>query len=261
MTVKPMSVHPVSYIKCVGRGKRSRNGAPSVQSSSSFAHKCLNAWSSALLTDLRLPSRAGLMAPRAHKRSGVPQGSIVIHGTRPAPAGKGKRSLHSHPHVPRRKGHKHPLKFSLSSRTFLLTMFQSFSSPFHSKSRDGHHRDTTTGSSSERSSRSRMSFFRSPDPSPISTRSRSRATTRSQTPSPNGSHSDLSTATDPPRPPIILGICAMDVKARSKAMREILTRLVDRAKGAIEIRMFGDKVILDEGKLSRPTCLQLSDGC
>lgn len=39
----------------------------------------------------------------------------------------------------------------------------------------------------------------------------------------------------------------MDVKARSKAMREILTRLVERGKGAIEVRLFGDKVILDEG--------------
>jgi inositol hexakisphosphate/diphosphoinositol-pentakisphosphate kinase len=39
----------------------------------------------------------------------------------------------------------------------------------------------------------------------------------------------------------------MDVKARSKAMREILTRLVERGKGAIEVRVFGDKVILDEG--------------
>ncbi len=39
----------------------------------------------------------------------------------------------------------------------------------------------------------------------------------------------------------------MDIKARSKAMREILTRLVERGKGAIEVRLFGDKVILDEG--------------
>lgn len=39
----------------------------------------------------------------------------------------------------------------------------------------------------------------------------------------------------------------MDIKARSKAMREILTRLRERAKGAIEVKVFGDKVILDEG--------------
>lgn len=71
--------------------------------------------------------------------------------------------------------------------------------------------------------------------------------TRSSTPSPNGSHSDISAANDPIRPPIILGICAMDIKARSKAMREILTRLVERARGGIEVKVFGDKVILDEG--------------
>jgi len=44
----------------------------------------------------------------------------------------------------------------------------------------------------------------------------------------------------------------MDIKARSKAMREILTRLVERARGAIEVKLFGDKVILDEGQ-----CLKL----
>lgn len=49
-------------------------------------------------------------------------------------------------------------------------------------------------------------------------------------------------------PPIVLGICAMDVKARSRAMREIIIRLVERAHGAIEVKVFGDKVILDEGK-------------
>lgn len=42
----------------------------------------------------------------------------------------------------------------------------------------------------------------------------------------------------------------MDIKARSKAMREILTKLVERARGAIEVKVFGDKVILDEGKPS-----------
>lgn len=47
---------------------------------------------------------------------------------------------------------------------------------------------------------------------------------------------------------VILGVCAMDVKARSKAMREILTRLVERARGTIEVKVFGDKVLLDEGR-------------
>ena len=47
----------------------------------------------------------------------------------------------------------------------------------------------------------------------------------------------------------MLGVCAMDVKARSKPMREILTRIVELARDAIEVKIFGDKVILDEGDL------------
>ncbi|KAJ7667983.1 histidine phosphatase superfamily-domain-containing protein [Mycena polygramma] len=46
----------------------------------------------------------------------------------------------------------------------------------------------------------------------------------------------------------------MDVKARSKAMREIVTRLVERANGAIEVKVFGDKVILDEDVENWPRC-------
>ncbi len=40
----------------------------------------------------------------------------------------------------------------------------------------------------------------------------------------------------------------MDIKARNKAMTEILTRLVQRARGGIEVKVFGDKVIFDEGE-------------
>jgi hypothetical protein len=68
---------------------------------------------------------------------------------------------------------------------------------------------------------------------------------RASTPSPTSSYTDLQN--EDPRPPIVLGICAMDTKARSRAMREILTRIVDRARGSIEVKVFGDKVILDEG--------------
>jgi inositol-hexakisphosphate/diphosphoinositol-pentakisphosphate 1-kinase len=39
----------------------------------------------------------------------------------------------------------------------------------------------------------------------------------------------------------------MDIKARSKPMREVLTRIVELSRGAIEVKIFGDNVILDEG--------------
>ncbi|OCF76129.1 cortical actin cytoskeleton protein asp1 [Kwoniella mangroviensis CBS 8886] len=48
------------------------------------------------------------------------------------------------------------------------------------------------------------------------------------------------------RPVVVLGVCAMDVKARSKAMREILTRLVDIERGGVDVKIFGDVVILEE---------------
>lgn len=82
-----------------------------------------------------------------------------------------------------------------------------------------------------------------------SNRSSSVFTNRSLSPSPSGSDSNLSAITGTHPNPIVLGICAMDVKARSKPMREILTRIAERMRGVIEVKIFGDKVILDEGEL------------
>ena len=83
----------------------------------------------------------------------------------------------------------------------------------------------------------------------------STASTRTPSPASTHSYSDFVTPLENATPPVVLGVCAMDVKARSKAMREILTRLVERSQGSIEIKVFGDKVILDEGMLPFSTTI------
>lgn len=104
-----------------------------------------------------------------------------------------------------------------------------------------------------------------PTPRPIPTRSRSRAKRRPSGSTVASSHHSPSSDRAmvhrerpekeevKPAPWGIIGVCALDVKARSKPSRNILNRLIQNRE--FDVCVFGDKVILDEGMLCLPPCL------
>jgi inositol-hexakisphosphate/diphosphoinositol-pentakisphosphate 1-kinase len=102
-----------------------------------------------------------------------------------------------------------------------------------------------------------------PAPRSLPTRSRSRAKRRFSGSTAASSHSPSSDRAIghrdrpekeevKPAPWGVIGVCALDIKARSKPSRNILNRLIQNRE--FDVCVFGDKVILDEGS---SFCLQV----